>query len=314
MRITHLIGIASLLLLQSLRGEQPSSWPPKGTTAVRAFTFAGGPKDLIIDGGKIHLMARPKEGLLLTKEQVANACAALNTTSHHFGYFDTCFEPRDALVFYNADESVLASVSICFTCYNSRVVPSSLAGDFDYAALATFFATLNLSGGYKFHSPSASDYATAYRNKVEEWRARRAKAAGRPIEPEPWKIAEPSATNRLRAGEKVCIATNIPYDPFDGIKVIDPQGYVRLNLCKAVVMIGGLTEKEGSKAVRRASIEQKLYNDHPSFTISVISARRLPTIRNHNDQQDGAGQPAPAPLWKSKGKENRQPEAEMRSK
>jgi len=314
MRITHVVGIASLILLQSLRGEEPSRWPPKGTTAVRAFSFAGGPKDLIIDGDKIHPTARPNGGLLLTKEQEANACAALNTTSNHFGYSFFCFEPRDALVFYNADGSVLASVSICFTCYDSRVVPSSFAGGFDYAALAAFFATLDLGGGYKFHDPSASDYAAAYRNKVEEWRARRAKAAGRPIEPEPWKLAEPSATSRLSAGEQVCIATNIPYDQFDGIKVIDSEGYVRLNLCKAAVMIGGLTEEEGSKAVRTAAIKENLYNDHHSFTVSVISARRFPTIRNNKGQQDGAGQPATAPLLKSEGKEKPQLEAEGRSR
>jgi hypothetical protein len=275
-------AIAALLHLHTAAGAQ---WPPAGTAEVRVFIFAGGPSDLIIKDNKVHPTAKPHGGSLLTKKQVESACAALNSKSKHkLNYL--CFEPRDALVFYGADGSILASVSICFTCYGSRAVPNSLQRSFDYAALATFFASLDSAGGYKFHDASASQFVRGYRKKVEEGRARRAKAAGRPIDPEPWKLAKPSVTRRLSSGERVYIATNIPYDQFDGIKAINAEGRVQLNLCKATVMISGLTEVEASEAVRTAAIKEKLYNDHPSFTVSVVSARRFPTVKNNVGQQD----------------------------
>ena len=305
-------GLAALLLVQASGGEEASAWPPKGTASVRAFSFAGGPKNLIVNGDTVDPTARPNGGLLLTREQVADVCAALNTTSDHFGYFYLCFEPRDALVFYDADDAVLASVSICFTCFDSRAVPSTFATAFDYAALARFFAGLDLGGGYKFHDDSASDYAAAYRKKVDEWRAKRAKASGRPVEPEPWKFATPNAAIRLSAGEQVYIATNIPYDQFDGIKDIDPEGHVRLNMCEASVMIKGLTEVQASEVVRAAAIKEKLYNDHPSFTVSVVSARRFPTAKNKNGQQGVAPQSATRSESEPEGGDKPQPESEPR--
>ncbi len=44
--------IAALLYLQTAEGAVGVQWPPAGTAEVRAFTFAGGPSDLII---KNHL-------------------------------------------------------------------------------------------------------------------------------------------------------------------------------------------------------------------------------------------------------------------
>jgi len=285
MRTVITAAIVALLHLHTAEGAEGTQWPPVGTAEVRVFTFAGGPSDLIIKDDKVHSTAKPHGGLLLTKKQGESACAALNTKSkHQFNYM--CFEPRDALVFYGTDGSILASVSICFTCYKSRVVPKSLPRSFDYAALATFFASLDLADGYKFHDSSAKQFVRGYRQKVEEGRARRAKAAGRPINPEPWKLAKPDATHRLSSGEQVYIATNITYDQFDGIKTIDAEGRVQLNLCKATVMISGLTEVEASEAVRASAIREKLYNDHPSFTVSVVSARRFPAVKNNVSQQD----------------------------
>jgi hypothetical protein len=312
MKITFALSLAALLLVQASGAEEASKWPPDGTASVRAFSFAGGPKNLIINGDTIAPTARPNGGLLLTREQAADACAALNTTSDHFGYFYRCFEPRDALVFYDADGAVLASVSICFTCYDSRAVPSTFATAFDYAALTRFFARLDLGGGYKFHDASASDYAAAYRKKVDEWKSKRAKASGRPVEPEPWKFAKPNAAIRLGAGDQVYIATNIPYDEFDGIKQIDPEGHVHLNLCKASVMVAGLTEVQASDVVRTATIRAQLYNDHPSFTVSVVIAHRFPTAKNKNGQQDVAPQSATRSEADSEGGDKPQPESEPR--
>jgi hypothetical protein len=173
---------------------------------------------------------------------------------------------------------------------------------------------LDLSGGYKFLESDASDYAAAYRKKVAEWRAKRAKAAGRPIDPEPWKLAKSSATSRLSAGEQVYIATNIPYDQFDGIKAINSEGHVRLNLCEGSVMIGGLTEVQASEAVRTAAIKEGLYNDHPSFRVSVISARRFPAPKNKSGQQDGARQPATRSESDLEGGDKPQTESEERSR
>lgn len=285
MKILFTVGMAALSLLQSSGGKEVTPWPPKGTTAVRAFSFAGGPENLITNGDGIHPTARPNGGLLLTPEQAAVACAALNTSTNHFGSFYLCFEPRDALVFYDTEGSILASISICFTCFDAQATPNSFKSSFDYAELATFFATLNLDGGFKFSDPTAANYGESYDKKVAEWQSR---AEEKLYQLEPWKKEKPSATRRLIPGDEVSIATNTLQDPFDGIKVIDPEGCIPLNLCQTFVQIGGLTEIEASEAVRAAAIEANLYKDLASFTVSVINTRHSTVPRNRHEPSDPA--------------------------
>lgn len=160
-KITKILAaaLAAFLFLPSLTVAEALQWPPLGTATVRAFSFVGGPKDLITEGETLHESARPADGLLLTKEQVTSVVAILNKPLNHARFLHLCFEPRDALVFYDANGTILGSLSICITCYNSRPVPGKYPRGFDYGALATFFASLGLDGGYPFRKPSASGFA-----------------------------------------------------------------------------------------------------------------------------------------------------------
>jgi len=270
--LMRFLGVAFLVLfLISASVAGALQWPPAGTASVRAFSFAGGPKDLITEGETLHESARPADGLLLTKEQVTSVVAILNKPSKDPQLNFMCFEPRDGLVFYKEDGTILGSLSICFTCYKSRSIPGDYPLRFDYGNLATFFASLNLEGGYQFRGRSASGYVETYRKDIERRRISDAKRAGRPLEPEPWKRAAPSDTRRLKIGDEVYLATSIPYDEFDGLKVIDAEGRVRLNLCDAAVTIAGLTEAEASAAVKAAAIKEELYTDQTR--IVVVSAK-----------------------------------------
>jgi hypothetical protein len=147
-------------------------WPPDNVSSVKAFTFSGSPSDLILEGNKLHSSVVNPEGIKLNQEQAKKAVASLSNGSNHFGFKYWCFEPRDALVFYDKDQKVLLAVSICFTCLDWR----SQSGDYglrpDFPAMADLFAELGLEGGYDFSGDKADKFKAFYRRKVEDWERR----------------------------------------------------------------------------------------------------------------------------------------------
>ncbi|MDB4353928.1 hypothetical protein N9Z02_01350 [Akkermansiaceae bacterium] len=268
---------AFLLILFSLSLlVKAENWPPKGTTQVKAYSFSGGPGKLILHKASLDVSAKPLGGVLLNQKQINRLSKLLRVESNHYGMgFLTCFEPRDALVCYNQNEQPIAALSICLTCYRFREQPKSSVGEIDYALMAQFFADLKMPNGYQFKDPQAESYSKHYRKKVIEWKEKAAKKVNRPLAPEPWKTAKPTEKVTLQIGDQVYLSSWIPYDPFDGPKIINEKGEITPNLCKDPVKIVGLNEVEASKIVRSHAIQQTIYNDHPTVLIKVISAKRI---------------------------------------
>lgn len=167
--------LSVMALVQVVAAEERAVvWPPEGTAVVRAFAMSGGPSDRIMMDGKIHPTAKPAEGVALTEEQVRQLSAAMNV-EQKMRLSMMCFEPRDAVVFYDKDGKILASVSVCFTCYGARIEPESLEKRLDYGAMAEFFASLKLEGGYDFGKRGADGYKAEYLRVLEEVRVKREK-------------------------------------------------------------------------------------------------------------------------------------------
>ncbi len=168
----HLRIIIAIALTSTQVLVAEGQWPPANIATVKAFTFSGGPSDLILKDGKLHESVVKRSGTTLSKEQSRRAIASLINGPDHFGFKYWCFEPRDALVFYDKDEKMLLTVNICFTCLDWRPQFGKFALQPDFSAMADLFAELRLSGGYDFSGHKADAYKAFYRKKVREWQKR----------------------------------------------------------------------------------------------------------------------------------------------
>jgi hypothetical protein len=185
--MNRLLLIIAIALASTHDLVAEGQWPPTSITTVKAFSFSGGPSDLIIEDGKLHDSVVKRTGTTLSKEQSQKAIASLINGPNHFGFKYWCFEPRDALVFYDKDENMLLAVNICFTCFDWRPQLGKFPLRPDFSAMADLFAELRLSGGYDFSNHKADAYKALHRKKVEDWRERaeardRGKIAGTPAE------------------------------------------------------------------------------------------------------------------------------------
>jgi len=50
-----IISVVPFLFLLFAGGIEAAQWPPPGTASVRAFSFAGGPKDLVTKGKELRI-------------------------------------------------------------------------------------------------------------------------------------------------------------------------------------------------------------------------------------------------------------------
>lgn len=265
--------------LQEKEGGEPGvkgvlvskSFPPVGTSEVRAYSLPPGvPR--FLENGKLVPEIDPLQGVVLTGELLAEACEALNSPKYHEMNF-MCFEPHDALIFFDAGGEIVASAIICFTCYNHRIYPREFAQNLDYGLLARVFARPELQGGYPFETKGVDSYVAEYEGLLTKSFAKLAASRGRTVIPELWKVAEPKDKVRILSGDEVYVSSDIKLDPVDGKAKVDLRGFLKPKHCKNAVEIRGMTEAEASRVVRDLFLQEKIY--HPSTRIKVVKASRF---------------------------------------
>ena len=165
------------------RRKLSKNFPPVGTAEVKVFSLPRGVSNFLVDG-KLNLEIAPSQGIVFSGALLEEAHAALNAPIDHELNF-MCWEPRDALIFYDTAGEVVGSVIICFTCYKVKIRPSEFAKNMDYGLLAKVFAHPDLKGGYPFEKADVGYYVSEYREELAKSLERRAKSAGRTVIPEP---------------------------------------------------------------------------------------------------------------------------------
>jgi hypothetical protein len=127
-------------------GARP--WPGVAFAEVRAYAWpvnktAG---DLVSNDLTLQPDVINKEGAVLTAEEVKQLQAAI--TGRHPTYpLAFCFDPHNAVVFYNAEKKPVAYAEVCFSCWGIRASPKGTATYFDHQALAVIFDAHKLPMG-----------------------------------------------------------------------------------------------------------------------------------------------------------------------
>jgi hypothetical protein len=168
--------------------EVSTGFLPVRTAEVRAFSLPPRVSHFLKDG-KLNPEIDRSQGVILSGELLEEATVALNSPIHHEMNF-MCWEPRDALIFYDDEGEIVGSVVICFTCYKTRISPRELSKNMDYGLLAKVFAHLDLKGGYSFEKKGVESYVLEYRESLTKSLEGLAKSNGRTVIPEPWSLAE----------------------------------------------------------------------------------------------------------------------------
>ncbi len=256
------------------RQELSINFPPVGTAEVKAFSLPRGVSNFLVDG-KLNPEIDPTQGIVLSGALLEEAHAALNTPIDHELNF-MCWEPRDALIFYDEGGGIIGSVIICFSCYGARIYPSEFSKNMDYGLLAKVFAHPELKGGYSFEEEGVRSYVLRYRKHLTKSPERRAKSAGRTVIPEPWTIAKPQDEVTIQPGDEVFVSaiSKMRFDPCCGKSKVDLTGDLTPLCCSRSVNVGGMTEVEASRIVKELFVQDEIY--YSSTEVKVVNANRFP--------------------------------------
>ncbi|WP_395737153.1 hypothetical protein [Prosthecobacter sp.] len=143
-------------------GESSPLWPGVQFTEVRAYAW---PNDevteaVILDGMTLKPGVINKDGALLTAQQTKRLLAAI-TGKHPWHPVASCHIPHNAFVFYDAAHHPVASVELCFGCFNHRIQPGGTSRYLDFPSLASIFDEHKLPMG------AYPDYK-AFKKKFDE--------------------------------------------------------------------------------------------------------------------------------------------------
>lgn len=102
---------------------EKTEWPGDFTKVVAvAYDFSQDKSNLVVVDKNLH------KGIFfvsraLTKDQVARLMAAI-TGKHTPWKASMCFEPHHGFVFYDKNDVIIGSLSICFGCKNYQAFPA----------------------------------------------------------------------------------------------------------------------------------------------------------------------------------------------
>lgn len=243
--------------------EVSANFPPLGTSEVRAFSLPPGVSKFLEDG-KLNPEIDRSQGVVLGGELLEEAYVALNSPIHHEMNF-MCWEPRDALIFFDDEGEMVGSVVICFTCYKTKTSPSGLSKNMDYGLLARVFAHPDLKGGYPFEKKGVGFYDSEYHEDLAKGFERLAKSRGRTLILEPWVLAEPLDEVKIQPGDEVYVSSSLRLDSCCGRVKVGLRGLVKPKCCKRSVNVGGMTEVEASKIVKELFVREEIY--YPSTKV-----------------------------------------------
>ncbi len=156
-----------LLLLStlSLLGDEP--WPGVPFTEVRAYAWRDDKETeaVILPGMTLKPGLINKEGALLIAEQVKVLLSAV-TGKHTWHPVAACFYPHNAFVFYDAAKKPVASIELCFGCFNHRIEPAGTSQYLDFISLASLFGAHELPmGEYPDFEAFEKDFTEANRGE-----------------------------------------------------------------------------------------------------------------------------------------------------
>ena len=125
----------------------PGTWHFSKFSEVRAYRinwddeYAFDP--IINKDGKLNETRMPKEGVLLTKEQVALLESAV-TGIHAEHLRAYCFYPHHAFVFYDDLGKVVGHINICFLCSNYSGEPKHFADYWNVDSLGELISGMGI--------------------------------------------------------------------------------------------------------------------------------------------------------------------------
>jgi len=125
-RIYILFVVVVLTLTRSVSAES-TNWLPAGYAEVRAYLYnlEGEQAAPIVKHGKLHESVWNPEGAALNKKQTATVQKAV-VDYHPAGPRPpsaSCYQPRHAFVYYDAEHKPVGFVEVCFSCGNYRTSP-----------------------------------------------------------------------------------------------------------------------------------------------------------------------------------------------
>jgi len=164
MKTLHIVSIFLVLSTFSFAEDRVprDPWPKVNFTKVVGYCYdstADKTNDDIIDKNyKLHKGIIASATVTLTKKQTSKLISILAQPPKQRHIPAACFIPHHAFVFYDADNDVVAHVSICFMCIGRTASPSNLRAKLDYASLEKFSRSIGLP---MLKRPE--DYSTMYR-------------------------------------------------------------------------------------------------------------------------------------------------------
>ena len=135
-----------VLTIRTFAGE--ADWPHVKFSEVRAYAWPNEPdtKAVILEGMALKSDVLNPEGAILSAEQARTLIRAI--TGEHRDYPGAmCYVPHNAFVFYDAANTPVAFVELCFGCSGHRTSPAGAAGSIDLVALAAIFDAHKLPMG-----------------------------------------------------------------------------------------------------------------------------------------------------------------------
>ena len=155
--------LSLIALVQVAAAAEPAvKWPWEGVVTVKAFGYDGGKAQPIVKEGRMDPSAEPPEGVTLDARQMELASRAIHHIPAESLPLYMCYEPRDALVFYDKDGGIVGSISICFSCFRTDSMR------INFALMAELFAPLKLRRGYAFKDGEPKAIQEKYNRLVVE--------------------------------------------------------------------------------------------------------------------------------------------------
>jgi hypothetical protein len=145
MKTIYLSGAVLVCALINVANAQSNNWPPTNFVEARAYLYNlpgkhGAP---ILRHGQINPSAWNRQGVVLNQSEIAAVQKAVSEYRAAGMVMGSCYKPRHAVVFYDAQRKPVGFVEVCFSCSNYRLWPDH-PGPIDLDGLAATFSRLKL--------------------------------------------------------------------------------------------------------------------------------------------------------------------------